>query len=135
MPKLNIGFDDVPDQIIPVAPGVYDCEVMEPPAIEPTNDQKGQKLVVQFRITSEGPEEGRQLFDHISLKMKTKLKRLAKSAGLNPADFDEDTDLLHGQTVRLIVNNRTYKDPETGEMKETSNIKDYLIGDESDPSA
>lgn len=127
MAKLNVNFDEVPNEVQPVDPGTYTAAVEEA-NLEETKDGKGMKVVVKMKIKAENnPNDGRLVFDHISTKMQTQLKRLALSAGLNPGGDGYDTDDLIGKIVKIRVKNAPYKDEKTGETKETSRIAEYMF--------
>ncbi len=127
MTLVDINFDNVPDEIVPVEAGIYTAVIHEVPEVKPTKDGKGTKIVVQMKITDEdSPFKDRQLFDHISLKFPTRFKRLCKSAGHNPGADGFDTADLLDCTVRVRVKARTYTD-EDGNTKETSGVDDYLF--------
>ena len=127
MSHIAINFDEVPDTVQPVAPGIYVCLVSEA-ALEPTKDGKGEKVVAQLKVDDQtSPENGRVIFDHISTKMTTRLKRLCKSAGLSVGHGGLNVDELVGKHVRVRVKNRIYADPTSGERRETSSVDDYLF--------
>ncbi len=125
MGHIQVNFDDVPDRMEPLAAGVYVMVVKEA-NIEPTKDGKGEKVVVQMAV-NDGPNEGRMVFDHLSLKLPIGLKALMKSAGLKVGPSGVNTEDLIGKIVRVRVKARTYKDPESGEVKETSSVAEYLV--------
>lgn len=125
-PHINVNFDDVPDEILPVEPGTYEALIKEI-SLEPTKDGKGTKLVVQMEIVTEGPQQGRRLIDNISTKATTRIKRLAKSAGLEVGAGGLDTEELLEKVVHTVVGNRNYQDPTTGETKTATDVKDYLF--------
>lgn len=127
MPKIQVNFDKVPDVVQPVRPGIRTLECVSAEITE-TAAKTGQKLVIEWRVNEEGDENhGRKLFDHISLKMETRLKRAALACGLTVGADGYDTSDLIGRTCKARVENRTYQDQQTQETKETSSIKDYLI--------
>src|SRR5680860_1752539 len=78
---LDMNFDDVADEYTPVEPGVYEFVVSEVPSIEPTSKGDSTKMVVKMKITSEGEYKDRSVADHISMKMKTQIKRFLISIG------------------------------------------------------
>jgi hypothetical protein len=128
MSHIDIDFNDVPEVIPPIEPGIYDLEVMETPEVMPTNDGKGMKLVVKMKVVEEGPHKDRQVSDHISVdKMRTKIKRLCLSAGLNPGADGLQTEELVGRILKAKLKNRTYVDRDSGEERETASIADYII--------
>lgn len=123
---IQVNFDEVPDKFEQVPAGVYTCSI-EKASKEPTKDGSGTKVVVEMKISEDGPYSGRGLYDHIGLKGKPiQLKRLIRAAGLTPDGAFDLQDLV-GCTVKLRTKIRTYKDAESGETKETSSIGDYLI--------
>lgn len=124
---LNINFEEVPNEILPVPAGIYQLLILTAPTIEPTVKGIGQKIVVDMQIADEGENLGRRISDHISVKMTTKIKRLALSAGIPVGAEGLDLTMLEGQTVTAKVVTRTYVDPVSGETKETSSVADYII--------
>jgi len=123
---LNINFEEVPDTFEPVKPGIYTC-MIEDVKVGPSKSGKSQRLEVFLVIDNEGGEEhGRKMKDYISLDYPTSLKQIMYSAGLNPSDAGVDTEDLIGATVRACVKSRTYTDKDTGEVKETSSISEYI---------
>lgn len=131
MPKINVDFTGVDDVIKPLPAGVYTMKVTETELTETANG-KGEKVVVTLEVSDpDSPQNGRKVFDHISTKMLTNLKRLALSCGLTPGADGLDVSDLVGCTARVQVKTRTYQDKETNETKETSSVAKYLIpGDE-----
>lgn len=126
MAHLDIPFDDVPEEIRPVQPGIYTLEITEVPEIGPTNSGNGTKLVVQFQIADEGEFKGRRIQDHISTKMLTKIKRLCLAAGLDPDNSGVDTEDMMGRQVQARVESQTYEN-DYGEERETARIRDYIV--------
>lgn len=127
MSHIQINFDEVPDQVQPVAAGEY-IVVIENAEVQDTKKGDGQKVVVEMKISDENnPMFGRKLFDHIGLKNPISLKRLCKSAGVSVGSGGLNVEDLVGKTAEVRVKIRTYKDPESGETKETPSIADYLI--------
>jgi len=127
MGHITVNFDEVPDKIEPLAPGVYIMRVEEA-SVEPTADGKGEKVKVVMKVDDDSnPSHGRVMYDHISLKFPVSLKQLCKSAGMSLGKGGIDTADLVGKVVRVRVKTRTYKDKETGEVKETSAVAEYLF--------
>lgn len=128
--KLNVNFENVPDEVLPIPAGIYTCTILTTPEIQPTVNGNGQKLVVDLQINDdESDQNGRRLTDNISLKNQTRIKRLAKSAGLSPGADGLDLEELEGAVVTVKVTNRTYTDKSSGELKESYNVSDYLFED------
>lgn len=123
---ININFDNVPDEILPIPAGIYTARVVGIPQIQPTKDGNGQKVVVEVEIT-EGDYAGRRVTDHISLKMTTRLKRLALSCGVTVGAGGLNLHDLADQFCQIQITTRPYTDRDTGEQKESYNIKDYLF--------
>lgn len=129
MSHIDINFEDVPDKVLPLPAGEYVCLVKNA-TLEPTKDGGGQKVVVEMEVDeASNPSHGRKLFDHISTKMTTNLKRCWKSAGLNPGKTGINVDDIIGKHVRILVKPRTYKDPTSGETRETASVDSYLFAD------
>jgi len=131
MSHIQINFDDVPDQFQQLPGGVYTCTV-EKVEQQPTKDGTGQKVVVELKV-SEGEFAGRPIFDHIGISKgkPTQLKRLCMAAGVQVGSSGLDlTDLL-GKTVQVRTKVATYTDKESGEIKETSRLGDYLVPGET----
>jgi len=127
-PTLNVNFDEVPDQILPVEPGIYEAEIVEVPMITETRKKTGHNLVVSMRITTDGPHHGRALRDSIFLNDigNVKIKKLCSSAGVLLGSGGFETEELLGKIVRCQVLNRTFTDSETGETRQIADVRDYL---------
>lgn len=126
MANININFDEVPDKMESVEPGVYTVQVVDA-TIEPTADGKNEKVVAVLRVDDESSKfHGRQIYDHLSLKMPINLKQLIKSCGLQAGKGFDTSDLI-GKIAKVRVKARTYKDKETGEVKETTSVAEYLF--------
>ncbi len=132
MAFIDIDFDSVPNKYEQVPAGVYICTI-ERAEKKPTKDGTSQKVEVELQIT-DGPMTGRKVFDHIGLKgTPIQLKRLIMAAGLTAGKGFDLSDLI-GKTVKIRTKAGTYKDPESGEVKETVRLGDYLIDSESSGS-
>jgi len=129
MPLLKVNFDEVPNEYLPVPAGAYLLEVKSAPTVEPTKDGKSTKLVVLFSIVENENSQlnGRNLQDHISTKMLTQIKRLFLAAGITPGSDGIDTEDLAGKRVRATIVSRTYRDPDSGEERDTSRISEYIV--------
>jgi len=126
MPFIQVNFEEVPDSFEPLKPGIYTF-LVEDIVIEPTKKGNGQKAVITLKVDDEDNEaHGRTMKDHISLEYPTALKQLIKSVGLEPSSAGIDTDELIGSHVRGLMKSRTYKDKDTGEIKETCSLDSYL---------
>ena len=127
MPHLDTNFGDVPDEFEQIPPGTYLLEVKAAPQIMPTNDGKSTKMVVEFAVVEDPKLNGRNLQDHISMKMLTRIKRVFLAAGLKPGAAGIDTEELVGRRVKAIVIHNTYRDKDSGEERESARIKDYVV--------
>lgn len=126
-PPGNKSWDNVPDVIVPIPTGVYTLKVEEA-ELGPTKDGKSERVAMVMAVDEPDSEHHeRKVWDFISIKMLTKLKRLAKSAGKNPEQDGIDTDELVGCHVKARVLNKTYVDEDSGETKESNDVQDYLI--------
>jgi hypothetical protein len=126
MPVLNINFEDVPDEILPITPGTHVFEVTEVPVIEPTKDGLSQKLVVKMKIV-DGPDAGRAITDYISVKMQTRMKRFFLALGLQVGAEGIDTNDALGRTGKLVSKTEAYTNPQTGETRESAKVVDYIL--------
>ena len=137
MAHLDIDFDNTPDEIVPIAPGIYELQITTAPEIEPTNDGQSTKLVIPMQVVTECEDKGRAISDHISLKdigpksfSAVRINRLAKSAGVGTGSGGIDTPELAGKIVKVQITNETYKDKVSGEMRDAARVHRYLFGNE-----
>lgn len=127
MSHIDIDFNEVPDKVQPLEPGLYTLRIEES-STEPTVDGKGTKVVLKLRVNDPAsPQHDRVVYDYISTKMTTQLKRVMLSGGLKPGAEGLDVSALVGITVRARVKLNSYQDKATGETKTNSKIADYLI--------
>jgi hypothetical protein len=130
MPKINTNFNDVPTEMTPIPPGDYVLDVVNA-QIADNKARTGQNLNVELAVVEgPGPETkyaGRKVFDNISLKMSTKIKRLALSCGIVPGSEGFETESLIGLRCKAILKTNAYQDRDTGEQKSNTKISDYVI--------
>lgn len=127
MGHIAVNFDEVPDKFEILPPGEYVMRI-DSAKVEPTKDQKGQKVVVEMTVDSGGAQDGRKVFDHLSLKTPIGLKQLMKSCGLVPGAGGFDPDELVGKHAKVLVKTRAYADAAAGGMmKETASVDRYLF--------
>tara|TARA_Y100000310_G_scaffold328755_1_gene397400 strand:- start:529 stop:903 length:375 start_codon:yes stop_codon:yes gene_type:complete len=124
MAKLAVNFDDVPDVVLPVPGGEYELEIFEAPQLMENANKTGMKVVFGFRVINNEEHNNRKLYDHVSVKMETRLKRIAKSAGLSPGSDGIELDDLNMCVVRALVIEVPY------EERMVNRIKDYLFDEE-----
>jgi hypothetical protein len=113
MARLNVNFGDVPDDIIPVASGIYLCDINTAPEIKLTKKQDGsQNLIVQMVIADKVsvPEWNpklinRKVTDYIYLSEMgyITVKKLAKAAGLTLGPDGLDTTELVGKRIKVSI--------------------------------
>jgi len=131
MPKINVDFNEVPNEIPQLESGRYTLVVSEAPRLEQTKkDASKSKIVVVFKVVENPKFDGRMVFDHIGISNengKTRLKRLALACGLNPSNGLDTEDLI-GKTCLAFVQVGTYVDKESNETKDSVKIKDYIVG-------
>jgi hypothetical protein len=128
MPTLNINFNEVPDRVPNITPGIYTLRIDEPPTIEPQSKHpEKSNLVVKFRIDDEGEWKDRQLTNYIGTDRHVDIKRLALACGVTISDKGLATEDFIGKRCKAVINLRSYLDKDSNEMKETSNIKEFLI--------
>lgn len=127
-PTTGESYNDVPDVVPPITPGVYDVECIEA-EVKPNKDRTGTNLVTQWKVVNNQTENnGRRVTSYNSTSMDTAIKRIFKSAGVEPtADGGYDTDLLKGKVARVEIRPNTYVDQATGVQKESSQISNFLI--------
>ena len=111
MALINVNFDEIPDGITPVEPGIYDAEIMETPTLEPTAKGTGFNLSVRMRVvTDNSPMSGRTLRDLIFQNEigHIRTKQMALSAGLSPGVDGFDTEEVLGKIVKIEVTHKTW---------------------------
>ncbi|KKN02951.1 hypothetical protein LCGC14_1112480 [marine sediment metagenome] len=122
MTTLNINFDEVPDSML-IEMGQYKAQITTMPVKKLNKAQTGDNLVVECVIT-EGKYANRTLRDYIPLPtMATKVKRLAKSAGVTADAGGLDLSELTNKDVVIVVTNTPSRDDPAVIY---SNIGDYL---------
>jgi len=127
-PLLEANFDDVPDEILSIEPGEYAVEIEGTPEILDTKKGTGRNLVVVFRITEDGPFKRRTIKQYIYLSDigLTTAKQLSKAAGVEVGAGGLQTEELAGQALKIRVVQRPYKNPETGEVEQRSQVGGYV---------
>lgn len=120
----------------PIPAGVYDLEITDS-EIEQSN--AGDPMLA-FTFTVLGPEcEGRKLWHRLNLWHSSserarkiaqgEMSAICRSAGYNKTV--ENSDVLHGKTVRARVKIETYTDSDTGETKKSNEIAAFKTGEDS----
>ena len=113
MPTLNLNLASAPDEIPVISAGIYEG-VVKTLIVEPSADGQSQNLIAEVTVSTPGEFLGTILKSWFSLKetaMKftvVSLRNFATSGEVEPVDFDEDTDLMIGKTVKFSVSNKEY---------------------------
>lgn len=136
---LSMDFNDVPDKFVPVEPGRCQLEISEVPTLEPTKSGDSSKIVVNFKVISHEAGDknvGRGVNDHISIKMKTRIKRLLIATGFGTWNAETESydvpkeidfaDMLGKQCTALLKPD-TYKVAGEDEPRVVTRISDYLF--------
>lgn len=129
-PLVDVNFEDVPDEVLPVGAGIYEATCEEVPTLQaPKENPERGNMVVAVHTISEGEFKGRKLTTYDCLWMdlgKISFKRLCLACGLTPGADGVDLADLVGKAHKIQVTERTYKD-ESDVERATSDIKDYVI--------
>lgn len=120
MPRIN--FDRIADieDYSPIEPGTYPCRLDE---VEEATTQFGDDLWKLRWVITEGPNQGRILFDNMvfSEAALKRVKHICAGLGLDPAgEIDLTPDRLRGRSCLVTVDIEEYEDNE-GRMK-THNV-------------
>ena len=126
MARLDVDFNDVPDEIKPIDPGTYTLEVAKVPVIEPSAKGNGQNLIVDFRVVDEGAFKRRSVRDYIFLNEfgLVKAKKLIIGCGM-PVGNGLDTEEMLGMKTQAILAASSYVDG-SGETIHNSKISKYI---------
>jgi hypothetical protein len=129
MPLIEgFNYGDTPDDLN-VAPGAYEFTIKDLGPTDP--DKEGRPvLLAELVVTTEGPEQEKMAWERFNFHYpvaKVRFKNLCKSAGIASDAGDIDTADLIGCTVKAEVVSNTYKDRETGVMKENTKIGKYIF--------
>jgi hypothetical protein len=132
MPVLPSDFSNDPTSLPPIERGLYELRV-EKADLKPNRKGDSMNIALEYVIVSDGPFKDRRVFDYVSLKMRTQVVRLFTSAGLGDKEYlkSPNTDDLVGRSLRVTIAPETYKDEDTGETRESSRIKSYVISEET----
>lgn len=133
----NTNMQDVPNEVVPLAPGEYSLEITKVEFDDYEDRRRGVtvpngKMTLTFRNT-EGEQVDKTIRDTIlRVKgwelMEVKEKRLLKAAGIYQEDTAIDTDELVGCCVPCIVAEQTYE--QDGETRVGAKIRTYIIPSE-----
>lgn len=128
--KIQANFDEVPDKIPQIDPGVYTVQITKS-TVDRNKKDDGDNLVLELKIDdSASPNHNRTLKVYCSLKPPyglIGLKKIAKSCGIVVGKEGVDTDDFLNKHAKVKVGPRVYNDAETGEAKEASEVKEWLV--------
>lgn len=126
---LNINFDDVSTEYTQVEPGMYEFEIVD--CKTGLSKANNPKVEVRAQLVNCAEEfQGAQLTDHIAIHTelgKKRFKRLAASCGVDISGGSVDVTALIGAVGKFVVTRRTYTDKDTGQVRESTDIKDYVV--------
>jgi len=137
MPLIAANLNEVPDEILPISPGIHLFRVDELPSIIPTKKDPMKNNIVIVFTCHEGDSQGRKIRDYIfigneedpnEMGMIT-LKKAAKAFGVPFHVEGIDTDGFLGQTGKIAISNGVYTDQSTGMSRPTANINAYVSPD------
>lgn len=131
---IDINLDDTPDRIDPVAAGVRTLDIVD--IVSEENSQGETVHVVSLKVNQpEADDHERMTWDRFNFKYapaRVKFKQLCKAAGHTGTGQGVDVSELIGCTVKAIVKPRSYKDKDTGEIVDTTQVGKYLSEADSD---
>lgn len=131
---IDINLDDTPDKMEPVAAGVRIFDIVD--IVSEENTQGETVHVVTLKVNQpEAEDHERMSWDRFNFRYpvaRVKFKQLVKAAGHVGTGQGVDPSELIGCTVKALVKPRTYKDKDTGEMVETTQVSKYLYEGETD---
>lgn len=130
---LVTGFNDVPNEILPVSPGVKRFQITR---VKMDDSATGEQQVsITLKCITDCPDLGREIYDNPKLshpRDKVRLKRLALSA---KQTFGNDGSLdlmcLVDACVTVVVVHNNVVNKMTGQAKVYSNVQDYLLPGEA----
>ena len=126
---IPIDFTGVPDQDPILMTGIYLLQI-EQTRIADNKAGSGKNVEVDFTFkTVEGEDRSRT--EYIGFSNKTRLKRLALSAGIQPGPTGLDIAQLAGRRVVAMVKGGTYIDKETSLARPSVSVQEYFLP--SDP--
>jgi len=125
MPLIEINLDETPDKLLPVSVGIRTLLIRDV-----TQDDEGV-VTVELEINEpDHAEHERRTWDRFDFKYpiaRIKFKQLCKAAGHTGTGGGVDPSELIGETVQAAFKSRVYKDKDTEEMVETTNIQKYIF--------
>ena len=126
---IDINLDDTPDKMEPVEVGVRVLDIKD--IVTEENSQGEQIHVVTLQVNQpEAIDHERMTWDRFNFKYapaRVKFKQLCKAAGHTGTGQGVDPSELIGCSVKALVKPRTYKDKDSGEMVDTTQVSKYLF--------
>ena len=134
MSLIGTNFNDVPDKILPLQEGERILEIQAPSNegfLQPNKEGTGTNAVIVLMVVDDmnPAEKGRTITEYCSTLNQfglVRLKQIALSAGIRPGAEGLDLAQLVGKRVKAIVKTRSYKDKDSGEDRQTSNVYAYV---------
>lgn len=128
-PMIDINLDDTPDKLQPVEVGIRILKIID---VTTEDNAQGEAIhIVELQVDQlEAPDHERKMWDRFNFKFapaRTKFKQLVKAAGHSGRGSGVDPSELIGCTVKASVKPRTYKDKDTDETVETTQVSKYLF--------
>ncbi len=129
MSQIDLNFEEINEKFVGLEPGLYDAELSDA-EVKRNKAGTGDNLVVEHTVSGDTPQAGRKITNYLSISHpmgQTSIKRLMLSCGIDPGAGGLDTTELIGKVCKIQVISEPYKDPQTGEEKPSSRIKDYVL--------
>lgn len=130
---IQINLEEVPDTVPQLEAGTYTMRI-DKAYIKPSKnlEKPSNNLVLELHVEDEtNPSHGRRMTHYNNLGSsdfaKVGLRRIVKSAGLQPSSTGLNPTDLIGKFVKVLVVQQPYSDPTTGEAGVRANIKEFLF--------
>ena len=128
MAIIDINLDETPDRELPIEVGLRVLELMDIEEQEKDgNTIYNAKLKVNEPDAQDHDRIGYERFDFQYPKAQIKFKQMVKALGHAGTGGGIDTADLIGCTCKAHVASRVYKDKDTEEMVETTQVKKFLV--------
>lgn len=136
MSHIEINTEEIPDKVPVIPAGEYVLECFEAATeIGKTRDDGSpgdNQLLLKLKVVAPGtPNDGRQHYERLNLSpqdfFRVKLKKALQSLGVPLSKTGFNAQDCIGKSARVLMSVRTYKDKQTDETIEASNIKQWLV--------
>jgi len=126
---IQINFDDTPDRIEPIEVGIRILDVVD---IDEQEDSNGDTVyVVQLKVNEPDAADhermGWERFNFKYVPARIKFKQFVKSCGHEATGDGVEPSELIGCQVKALVATRVYKDKDTGDDVQTTQVKKFLF--------